>query len=127
MDGGIRIGVDVGGTFTDLVIISEETGDVFTLKVPSTPDDPSQAVIDAVRRATRELDIPLSKVLRFTHGTTVATNTILEGVGARTALIVTEGFRDVLEIQRHKRYELFKLDYQKVKPLVPRQIGRAHV
>lgn len=122
MNGAVRIGVDVGGTFTDLVVLDEEKGGVYTLKVPSIPDDPSQAVLNAVKRASAELGLDLTTVLRFSHGTTVATNTILEGNGAKTALITTDGFKDVLEIQRHKRYELFNLNYKKVTPLVPRRL-----
>ena len=119
---GFRIGVDIGGTFTDLVVLDERVGEVLTLKVPSTPHDPSQAVLNAVRRLHGEFGIDLSQVTQFTHATTVACNTILEGTGARTGLLVTEGFRDVLQIQRHKRYRLFDLAYKKVAPLVPRHL-----
>jgi N-methylhydantoinase A len=118
-----RLAVDIGGTFTDLVIQDTE-GFIRTLKVPSTPADPSEAVLDAVRRAadTRELGIDLSQVTQFIHSTTVASNTILQGVGARTGFLVTEGFRDLLEIRRHKRYALFDAAYRKVPPLVARQL-----
>ncbi|MEE9569407.1 MAG: hydantoinase/oxoprolinase N-terminal domain-containing protein, partial [Candidatus Binatia bacterium] len=102
-----RLGVDVGGTFTDLVILSEETGHFRTQKVPSTPHDPSEAVLAVIRRAKDRLGVDSPSVAHLTHGTTVASNTILEGSGARTGLLTTEGFRDVLEIARHKRYELF--------------------
>jgi N-methylhydantoinase A len=119
---GFRIGVDIGGTFTDLVVLNERAGEVRTLKVPSTPHDPSQAVLNAVRRLRGEFGIDLSQVTQFTHATTVACNTILEGTGARTGLLVTDGFRDVLQIQRHKRYRLFDLAYKKIAPLVPRHL-----
>ena len=119
---GFRIGVDIGGTFTDLVVFDERAGEVRTLKVPSTPHDPSKAVLNAVRRPHSEFGIDLSQVTQFTHATTVACNTILEASGARTGLLVTEGFRDVLQIQRHKRYRLFDLAYKKIPPLVPRHL-----
>jgi N-methylhydantoinase A len=119
-----RFGVDIGGTFTDLVIQDGETGLIQTLKVPSTPDDPSEAVLNAVRLAASEqsLKIDLGEVVQLIHGTTVASNTILQGVGARTGLLVTEGFRDLLEIRRHKRYALFDAAYRKVPPLAPREL-----
>ncbi|MFQ5903758.1 MAG: hydantoinase/oxoprolinase N-terminal domain-containing protein, partial [Candidatus Binatia bacterium] len=118
-----RLGVDVGGTFTDLVILSEETGHFRTQKVPSTPHDPSEAVLAVIRRAKDRLGVDSPSVAHLTHGTTVASNTILEGSGARTGLLTTEGFRDVLEIARHKRYELFNLKYRKITPLVPRRLA----
>src|SRR6186997_1508865 len=108
-----RLAVDVGGTFTDLVILDEATGDVRTLKVSSTPRDPSEAVLNGVQRARGELDLELARIVQFTHATTVCSNTVLEGRGARTGLLVTEGFRDLLEIQRHKRYRLFDQAYKK--------------
>ena len=117
-----RVGVDIGGTFTDFVILDESVGEVRTLKVPSTPHDPSQAVLNAVRRARADFGIDLSKVTQFTHATTVACNTILEGKGARTGLLVTDGFRDLLQIQRHKRYRLFDLAYRKIPALIPRHL-----
>src|SRR3990172_7020744 len=95
-----RLAVDVGGTFTDLVILDENTGRIQTLKVTSTPQDPSEAVLNGVRRARDELDLELARVTQFTHASTVASNTVLQGEGARTGLLVTEGFRDLLEIQR---------------------------
>jgi N-methylhydantoinase A len=119
-----RFGVDIGGTFTDLVIQDAASGLIQTLKVPSTPADPSEAVLNAIRQAadTRELAIDLSKVAQLIHSTTVASNTILQGVGARTGLLVTDGFRDLLEIRRHKRYALFDAAYRKAPPLVARQL-----
>jgi len=117
-----RLAVDVGGTFTDLVMLDEETGGVRTLKESSTPSDPSRAVLKSVERARDEFGIALADVAQFTHATTVCSNTVLEGRGARTGLLVTEGFRDLLEIQRHKRYRLFEQAYRKTAPLVPRHL-----
>ena len=119
-----RLGVDIGGTFTDLVIQDATTGLIQTLKVPSTPADPSEAVLNAIRQAAdkNELAIDLSKVTQLIHSTTVASNTILQGVGARTGLLVTDGFRDLLDIRRHKRYTLFDAAYRKVRPLAERNL-----
>lgn len=118
-----RLGVDIGGTFTDLVIQDAVSGFIQTLKVPSTPHDPSEAVLLAIREAAdaSKLNIDLSRIDQVVHGTTVASNTILQRVGARTGLLVTDGFRDLLEIRRHKRYALFDAAYRKVKPLVERR------
>ena len=118
-----RLGVDIGGTFTDLVILNEDSGRIQTLKVSSTPHDPSQAALNGVRRVRDELGIDLARVAQFTHASTVASNTVLQARGARTALLTTEGFRDLLEIQRHKRYRLFDQSYQKIPPLVPRRLS----
>lgn len=118
-----RLAVDVGGTFTDLVILNENTGHIQTLKVSSTPREPSEAVLNGVRRARDELGLELARVSQFTHATTVCSNIVLQGVGARTGLLATEGFRDLLEIQRHKRYRLFDQAYQKILPLVPRRLA----
>jgi N-methylhydantoinase A len=117
-----RLGVDIGGTFTDLVIQSE-TGRIHTLKVPSTPDDPSQAVLNAIGLAAAEgIGVTLSDVSQFIHSTTIASNTILQANGARTGLLVTEGFRDLLDIRRHKRYALFDAAYRKLPPLIERRL-----
>ncbi len=119
-----RFGVDVGGTFTDLVIQNSETGRIRTVKVPSTPRDPSEAVLNALHRAAdpKQFGIDLAAVAQLIHSTTVASNTILQGVGARTGFLVTEGFRDLLEIRRHKRYALFDAAYRKLPPLVERRL-----
>ena len=118
-----RLGVDIGGTFTDLVVLNEGSGHIQTFKVSSTPHDPSQAALNGVRRVRDALGIDLAEVAQFTHASTVASNTVLQARGARTALLVTEGFRDLLEIQRHKRYRLFDQSYQKIPPLVPRHLS----
>ena len=98
-----RIGVDVGGTFTDMVL-RDSTGAVRIFKAPSVPADPSEGVLRVLRLAAQQLDLPLSKLLRecilFVHGSTVATNTILERKGAKVGMLTTEGFRDSLEIRR---------------------------
>lgn len=119
---GYRIGVDTGGTFTDLVVLDEATGAVQLVKLSSTPSDPSLAFAGVVERAISTLDVDPTSVNYLVHGTTVATNTIIEGKGARTALLTTEGFRDVLEIARQIRPELYNVFTDKPKPLVPRRL-----
>lgn len=95
-----RLGVDVGGTFTDLLLIDEETGTTWRDKVPSTPHDPSVAVINGTKAICDQADISPSDVGQFLHGTTVATNAVLEGKGAKTGLVVTEGYRQILQVAR---------------------------
>ncbi|MCS6987553.1 MAG: hydantoinase/oxoprolinase family protein [Sphingomonadaceae bacterium] len=95
-----RLGVDVGGTFTDLLVIDEETGATWREKVPSTPDDPSRAVIEGARSLCAKAGIGPDALSQFLHGTTVATNAVLEAKIARVGLVVTEGYRHILQIAR---------------------------
>ena len=95
-----RVGVDVGGTFTDIFLLNEGTGQSFTAKVPSTPADPSIAVIEGIAKACRQNGIDPRQIGHVMHGTTVATNAVLTGNGARVGLIVTEGYRQVLHLAR---------------------------
>ncbi|MFN7176293.1 MAG: hydantoinase/oxoprolinase family protein [Thermaurantiacus sp.] len=95
-----RLGVDVGGTFTDLLVIDEATGRTVRDKVPSTPDDPSRAVVSGARQVCEAAGIAAADVGMFLHGTTVATNAVLEGKIARVGLVVTEGYRHILQIAR---------------------------
>lgn len=95
-----RLGCDVGGTFTDLLVVDEATGRTFRDKVPSTPDDPSRAVVAGARAVCEANGIDPSKVELFLHGTTVATNAVLEGKVSRVGLVVTEGYRHILQIAR---------------------------
>ena len=101
-----RIGVDVGGTFTDLALVNA-AGDVRVHKVPTTPSDPSRGVMVAVAvaAAAERMEVAelLGRVSLFVHGSTIATNTVLEGKGARVGLVTTAGFRDALEIRRGHR------------------------
>ena len=115
-----RLGVDIGGTFTDIALINETTGQVHNGKVLSTPQDPSLGFIDAVERLVREHDVSPERVGYIVHATTVATNAIIEGKVATTGFITTEGFRDMLEIARQIRPELYNLQFEKPKALVPR-------
>ena len=117
-----RLGVDVGGTFTDAILLNESTGEVRTGKVPSTPSAPSQGFLRVVDRMLGQDDVAPDAVRYLVHGTTVATNAIIEGNLARTAFITTEGFRDLLEIQTGIRPVLYDLQFEKLPPLVPRYL-----
>jgi N-methylhydantoinase A len=115
------LGVDVGGTFTDAVLVGEDSA-VHTAKVPSTPSQQSLAVLDAVRLVLARAGARAHDVERFAHGMTVATNALLEGRGARTALIATAGFTDVIELGRQDRAHLYKLCLSAPAPLVPAEL-----
>jgi len=117
-----RLGIDVGGTFTDGILINEKTGETRIVKVPSTPKDPSVGFLAAVERILREARIEAHDVGYLVHGTTVATNAIIEGKLGATGFITTEGFRDMLEIQRQIRPALYDLLFEKPRPLVPRYL-----
>jgi N-methylhydantoinase A len=121
MSGGYRLGVDIGGTFTDVVVLSEDTGALETLKILTTPDDVARGFLEAVDRALAGRLRP-ETIRHVVHGTTVATNAIIEGRIARTALVVTRGFRDLLEIARQTRPDLYDLFCDKPDPLVPRDL-----
>jgi N-methylhydantoinase A len=98
--GGLRLGVDVGGTFTDLLLLDEARGRTFTAKVPSTPEDSSVGVLNGIERICREAGIAPTDIGEVLHGTTVATNTVLTSSGALVGLVTTRGYRDVLQIAR---------------------------
>ncbi|MFC4550514.1 MULTISPECIES: hydantoinase/oxoprolinase family protein [Halorussus] len=119
MTDAARVGVDVGGTFTDVVLLTPE-GDLVTAKVPST-DDQSEGVLAGIEKACGKADLEPPEIEAFSHAMTVSTNALLEGTGAKTALVTTEGFRDVLEIGRQDRPALYDLDAEKPDPLVPRR------
>jgi 5-oxoprolinase (ATP-hydrolysing) len=119
-----RIGVDVGGTFTDLVLVDEEAGRVTVDKVPSTPDDPARGVIDGIRELCGKAEVALAEVDNLLHGTTIATNIALTHSGAEVGMITTEGFRDILHIARHKKPLNFSLQQElpwQSRPLVKRR------
>jgi N-methylhydantoinase A len=115
-----RIGVDIGGTFTDVVVVAEESGAIQVVKVPTTPADPSQGFLDGIAEAFERFAIAPGQVAFAVHGTTIATNTIIEGKGAAAGLITSAGFSDVLEIAYQTRPALYDVFYDKPKPLVPR-------
>ncbi|WP_430259604.1 hydantoinase/oxoprolinase family protein [Neorhizobium sp. IRS_2294] len=117
-----RIGCDVGGTFTDLCLFDEASGKTFFVKTPTTTGHQATAVIAATRTALEMAGLQARDLDGFAHGTTVATNAILERKGARTALLVTEGFRDILMIGRQTRAHLYDQHARKPEPLVPRHL-----
>jgi N-methylhydantoinase A len=116
------IGVDIGGTFTDFFAFETTTDKVILHKVPSTPANPAQAVIAGLDDLATRHDIELREITRLSHGTTVATNTLIERRGGKVALIVTEGFRDLIEIGRQIRPHVFSLQADYPAPLVPREL-----
>src|SRR5438552_1260065 len=119
-----RLGVDIGGTFTDLVVIDETTGVTRVGKILTTPKDPAHAVEQGIGSLLEDSAIPPSAVRAVVHGTTLATNALIERKGARTALLTTEGFRDALEIRHEGRYDMYDLFIDPPAPLVPRRLRR---
>jgi N-methylhydantoinase A len=115
-----RLGIDIGGTFTDATLLDEATGEVRIGKVATSPRDPSQGFMEAVRRLLGQAGVAPAEVRFVVHATTVATNAIIEGKVAPTGFVTTEGFRDLLEIARQVRPSLYDLRFEKPRPLVPR-------
>src|ERR1700728_3360048 len=116
-----RVAVDTGGTFSDFVYLNEATGAVSITKIPSTPDDPSRAILQGVE-ALIARGVSAADVANFCHGTTVGTNALLEGKGVKTGLLVTEGFRGIYEVAEQARpygAAIFDVMYDKPAPLVP--------
>src|SRR6187397_2308824 len=114
------LGVDVGGTFTDAVLFDGRT--VFTAKAPTTSDDQSRGVLAAVGAALERAGTDATRIEAFAHGMTVGTNALLEERGARTALVATRGFTDLLDVARQNRPELYRLCAPKPAPLVPEEL-----
>ncbi|MBI3031036.1 MAG: hydantoinase/oxoprolinase family protein [Candidatus Rokubacteria bacterium] len=119
-----RLGVDIGGTFTDLVLIDEASGSVRVGKLLTTPKDPAQGVETGIVRLLEEMGVPARAVGSLIHGTTLATNALIERKGARTGLLTTRGFRDALEIGREGRYDMYDLFIDPPPPLAPRHLRR---
>jgi N-methylhydantoinase A len=116
-----RLAIDVGGTFTDVVLIDDQRGKLWFAKVLSTPDDPSRGSLTGVAEILDRTETPPSAVRDVAHATTVATNAVLEGKGAPTGLIATAGFRDVLEMGREARYDIYDLGIRMPPSLAPRR------
>src|SRR6266542_4097543 len=116
-----RIGIDIGGTFTDLVCLNA-AGRVLRAKVLSTPEDYSLGIATGLEAIVGNGSVRITEIAQIMHGTTVATNAILEGKGARVALVTTQGFRDVLEIRRLRMPVLYDIRWRKPPALVPRRI-----
>src|SRR5919106_4514199 len=119
-----RFGVDIGGTFTDLVVVDETSGAIRVGKVLTTAKDPAHGVEQGVQALLDEAGVAPARVRAVAHGTTPATNALIERKGARTALLTTEGFRDAVEIQREGRYDMYDLLIDTPAPLVPRRWRR---
>lgn len=118
----VRVGIDVGGTFTDILVADPDGGSLVRAKVPSTPHDPSVGILTGLTQGLNIRGAAMGDVVYFAHGTTVATNALLERRGASVGLITTAGFRDLLEIGRQARPDLYDLQVDKVEPLVPRNL-----
>ena len=116
-----KLGIDVGGTFTDFVLLSEEDGNMAIGKTLTTPADPSQAVINGSQNILKRNGVACEGIQAIIHGTTLVTNTLIERNGAPTGLITTEGFRDILEMGNEIRYDLYDLNIEQPMPLVPRR------
>ncbi len=116
------LGIDIGGTFTDVVLFDTEQGRRLTRKTLTTPGDPAVAVMQAVDQVLAEESIPPGEIERVVHATTLFTNALIEHKGARTALLTTAGFRDSLEIGRERKYDLYDLAAKKPRQLVPRDL-----
>ena len=119
-DKTIRLGVDIGGTFTDVVM--EADGAQFSTKALTTYDAPENAIIDGMHQVCRKAGIDPSRIGQVIHGTTLATNALIERRGAKTALITTEGFRDVIEMRTESRFEQYDLNLSLPEPLLPRHM-----
>ncbi|MBH61472.1 MAG: hypothetical protein CL569_03275 [Alphaproteobacteria bacterium] len=119
--GAIRLGIDIGGTFTDITVLEEDTGRVTVTKVPSRRSDPGGALINAVERGLELAAVNAEDVTMLVHGTTIVTNAVLEKKLPQTSLVTTDGFRDVLEIGRHFRPDMYDLMQDKPEPVVPRE------
>lgn len=117
-----RLGVDIGGTFTDLVMLDTESGQLFNEKVLTTPADPSEGVLDGIGRILNENAVSASEIRQVIHGTTLVANAVIERDGAVVALITTRGFRDILQIGTEWRYDTFDLFMEVPEPLVPRRL-----
>ena len=118
----LRVGIDVGGTFTDTLVADPDGGSLVRAKTPSTPDDPSVGILAGLAQGLQVRGGAMNDVAYFAHGTTVATNALLERRGAGVGLITTDGFRDLLEIGRQARPDLYDLQVEKAEPLAPRDL-----
>src|SRR4030043_1627850 len=113
-----RLAVDTGGTFTDIVLIDDATMQIMVDKVPTTPSDLGKGVLDAIRK----INVDISGVSLFIHGTTAGLNTIAQRTGAKVGLITTKGFTDILEMTRSSGKDVYNNLWKKPEPLVPRYL-----
>jgi N-methylhydantoinase A len=119
-----RAGVDIGGTFTDMTLVDDETGRLWVGKVLTTPGDPSIAVHEGLSQLLARTGVEAGQIKNVVHGTTLVTNAIIERKGARTALLTTRGFRDAIEIGKESRYDVYDIFLELPRPLVPRRLRR---
>lgn len=117
-----RLGIDIGGTFTDFALIDSETGKISFNKSLTTINDPSEAILNGANELLKREKIKFSQIDIIIHGTTLATNALIERKGAKTALITTQGFRDIIEMRRETRYDLYDLFIDLPEPVVPRYL-----
>jgi N-methylhydantoinase A len=117
-----RVGVDIGGTFTDLILVETASGAITVGKSLTTPTDPSEAVETVLTDALTRSGVDAGQVEHIIHGTTLVTNSLIERKGSKTALLTTRGFRDAVEIGREHRYDLYDVFLEMPKPLVPRYL-----
>lgn len=118
----LRVGIDVGGTFTDGVLVDTNRDLVFTSKVRTVPENPADAIVEALRLLIDAAGVPIASIDELVHGTTLVTNSLIERKGARVGLITTKGHRDTLELGREYRYDIYDLDIDRQAPLAPRDL-----
>ena len=117
-----RLGIDIGGTFTDFALVDDTTGELAVHKQLTTPRDPSESVLIGLAAILDQTGVPIADVASVSHGTTLVTNAVIERRGAITGMLVTKGFRDVLDIAMERRYDLFDLRLKFAEPVVPRAL-----
>jgi len=117
-----RLSVDIGGTFTDIVLFNEKSKRFYITKTPSTPQDQSIGIVEGIKKMVKQVGISYNDISYFIHGTTVATNALLERKGTKTVLITTEGFRDIFEIGRQRRPDLYDFWAKRPNPPIPRYL-----
>src|SRR5688500_13452122 len=118
----MRAGVDIGGTFTDLLLVDDRNGSFWVGKTLTTPDDPARAVTAGLQALLNEAGMAPERLGQVVHGTTLVTNALIERKGDRTALVATRGFRDAVEIAREHRFDMYDLFLERPEPLAPRHL-----
>ena len=118
--GNYKLGFDIGGTFTDFILLNEKSGEIHTHKILTTPEEPSDAVIDGISHLIDKYDIDPKKIVHTTHATTLITNAFIERKGSKTGLICTSGFSDIIEIGNEMRYDIYDLLIELPEPIVSR-------
>jgi 5-oxoprolinase (ATP-hydrolysing)/N-methylhydantoinase A len=119
-----RVGLDIGGMFTDFVLLDKATGEVRLYKCLTTPEDPSAGALEGLAALLADAGLGMGDLTALVHGTTLVTNTIIERRGARVGLLTTRGFRDILEMGTEQRYDIHDLFLQFPEPIVPRGLRR---